>query len=298
MKKSSTFYQYYPMTIKNLFYSLAICLVSIVATSQSKLDSILSDFHNRPERVLVAAHRAAHNAYPENSLAAMSEAIRIGVDIIETDVRETKDSVLVCIHDDTIDRTTTGIGKVEEMTYAELQHYFLLHKGKRTLEKIPTFKEVLQLIEGKIMLDIDYKADGNRAALATANLLNKMNIEKQCLFFLYDYKDATALYIMNKELQFMPRAHNASEVKSILQSEVASPVLHGDDDFYTEALMGEVRSNGKRVWMNALGKYDEMEEEKKDSGFDALLQKKQINIIQTDHPEELLLYLQAKGLHR
>lgn len=286
------------MKPQKYFYALAICLLSVAASAQSNLNSILSDFNSRPETILVAAHRAAHKAYPENSLAAMKEAIRIGVDIIETDVRETKDSVLVCIHDKTIDRTTTGKGKVEDLTYAELQQYFLLHDGKPTLEKIPTFKEVLQLVKGKIMLDIDYKADGDRAASSTTKLLRKMKIEKQCLFFLYDYRDAAALHKMNKQIRFMPRAYKAADVDSILVMTVASPAIHGDDECYTDALMGQIRSKGRRVWMNALGKYDKMEKEKKDSGFDALLQMKQINIIQTDLPEELLQYLRAKGLHQ
>lgn len=286
------------MKFQKIFYILAIGLWSLSARSQSNLAAILSDFHNRPERVLVAAHRAAHNAYPENSLAAMNEAIRIGVDIIETDVRETKDGVLVCMHDGTIDRTTTGKGKVEDLTYAELQQYFLLYNGKPTLEKIPTFKEALQLIKGKIMLDIDFKADGNRAALSTAKMLRNMKIEKQCLFFLYDYKDAVGLHKMNKKIQFMPRAYSKADVDSILKMNLASPAIHGDESFYTDALMGKIRSRGKRVWMNALGKYDDLEEVKKDSGFDELLQKQQINIIQTNYPEELLVYLRTKGLHR
>jgi glycerophosphoryl diester phosphodiesterase len=294
----TTFINAFTMTFQKFIHSLAVCLLSLATTAQSKLPSILSEFHTRPDRILVAAHRAVHNAYPENSLAAMKEAIRIGVDIIETDVRETKDSVLVCIHDKTIDRTTTGKGRVEDLTYAELRQYFLLHDGKPTLEKIPTFNEVLQLVKGKIMLDIDYKADGDRAASSTTKLLRKMKIEKQCLFFLYDYKDAAALNKMNRQLMFMTRVYNKSEVYSVLQMTEAVPAIHGDEDCYMDSLMGQIRSKGKRVWINALGKYDNMEKEKKDSGFDALLRMKQTNIIQTDLPEELLIYLRAKGLHR
>jgi glycerophosphoryl diester phosphodiesterase len=286
------------MRPKDIFLLVSSCLFSLVTAAQSSLDSILSDFHNRPDRVLVASHRATHLLFPENSLAAMNEAIRIAVDIIETDVRETNDGVLVCIHDKTIDRTTTGKGMVEDMTYAELQQYYLLFNGKPTREKIPTFKKVLQLVKGKIMLDIDYKADGERAALATTKLLRTMKIEQQCLFFLYDYKDAAALNKMNPHLQFMARTYNKADVDSVLQITVAVPAVHGDDGFYSDSLMAQIRSAGKRVWMNALGKYDSMEAEKKDTGFDAMLKMKQTNVIQTDQPEALLQYLRTKGLHR
>ncbi|CAN5164322.1 glycerophosphodiester phosphodiesterase family protein [soil metagenome] len=281
-----------------IFLCIIISLFSFTAAAQSNLDSILSDFHNRPDRILVASHRATHLVFPENSIAAMKEAIRIGVDIIETDVRETKDGVLVCIHDKTIDRTTTGKGKVEDMTYAELQQYFLLFNGKPTRDKIPAFEKVLQLVKGKIMLDIDYKADGDRAAKATTKLLRKMKIEKQCLFFLYDYKDAATLHTMNPYLQFMARTYNKADVDSVLQMTVAVPAIHGDADFYTDSLMAQIRNAGKRVWMNALGKYDTMETAKTAAGFDAMLTMKQTNVIQTDLPEALLIYLQAKGLHR
>lgn len=92
-------------------------LVTFLCVIQSfcqttKADSILYDFNNNPEKILVAAHRATHQNYPENSIAAILESIRLGVDIIELDVRATKDGKLVVIHDRTVVRTTNGTGKV------------------------------------------------------------------------------------------------------------------------------------------------------------------------------------------
>jgi glycerophosphoryl diester phosphodiesterase len=75
--------------------------------------------------------------------------------------------------------------------------------------------------------------------------------------------------------------------------------IHIDDSFYSDSLMSRVRSHGERVWINALGKYDDMEEQQKDSGFDAMMQTfKYANCIQTNYPAELLAYLKKKGLHR
>lgn len=275
-----------------------LIVVSGVVVAQSNLDSILNDFHNRPDRVLVAAHRAQNENYPENSMAAVKEMIAMGVDIVEMDVRETKDGVLIIMHDKSVDRTTTGKGLVAEMNWKDLKKLRLLHNGKPTKEHIPTFKEILSLVKGKVMLDIDYKAEGERAAGATLKILRKKKIEKQCLFFLYDYKDAEGLYKMNTNLQFMPRAYNNEGVAGIFQLTMPIPVIHADDKFYTDSLMSIIRSKGKRLWLNALGKYDKMETEKKDSGFDALLQHKYTNIIQTDLSKELLEYLKRRGLHR
>lgn len=286
------------MYYKRLLLSLGFLFVTVLAVAQSGLDSILYDFHYRPDRILVASHRAEHPAFPENSLAAMKEAIRNGVDIIEVDVRETKDGVLVIMHDKALDRTTTGKGPVADMTYDQLQQLFLLHNGKPTTEKIPTFKEVLDLVKGKVMLDIDYKAEGKRAARSTTRLLRKTKTEKQVLFFLYDYKDAPALRRMNKKIQFMTRAYSKEDVDGIFSQGIKVPVIHADDKFYSDSLMGVIRGKGIRLWMNALGKYDKMERAEKDSGFNALLQMHYTNIIQTDLYPQLLAYLKQRGLHR
>lgn len=123
-------------------------------------------------------------------------------------------------------------------------------------------------------------------------------MEKQSLFFLYDYKDAPALHRMNKKIQFMMRAYSREDVDGIFNQGIAVPVIHADSKFYTDSLMGVIRGKGIRLWMNALGAYDKMEMEKKDSGFDALLQLKYTNIIQTDLYGRLLDYLRERKLHR
>lgn len=286
------------MVVKKLLLFVIAALVNAGAIAQSNLDSILYDFHNRPDRILVVAHRAAHIHHPENSIPAIKEAIAIGVDIIELDVRETKDGVLVVIHDKTVDRTTTGKGLVAKMTFAELQQLNLRHNGDTTSEKVPTLKEVLQVVKGKVMLDIDYKADGKRAAKNTANLLKKMKMEQQCLFFLYDYNDITVHNKNNRKLQYLVRANNSQEVPTILSLNYNIPAVHGDDEFYTDEVMGPIRSRGKRVWMNALGKYDRLEKDYPGQGFRQLLLLKHTNIIQTDLPAELLAYLRSIGRHR
>lgn len=286
------------LSIKRSALFLLVLVFAGTLSAQSNLDSIFYDFHKRPDRVLVAAHRAQSENFPENSTAAIKEMIAMGVDIVELDVRETKDGVLIIMHDKTIDRTTTGKGLVADMTWKELKKLKLLHNGKPTEEHIPTFKEVLKLVKGRVMLDIDYKAEGERAAYSTLKTLRKKKIEKQCLFFLYDYKDADALHKINPNLQFMTRAYSKEDVEGIFQLKMNVPVIHADDKFYSDSLMSIIRGKGKRIWMNALNKYDKMEMENKDTGFDALLKYQYTNIIQTDLPKPLLEYLRRKQLHR
>lgn len=266
-------------------------------TAKEKIDSILEDFHQHPERVLVAAHRSAHTYYPENSLGAIREAIRQGIDIAELDVRMTKDSVLVLMHDQTITRTTGKKGKVSSYTYAELQQFPLLHNGQPTTEKIPTFKEALLLAKGHIIIDIDFKADSREAARKTCEEVQATGTARQVLFFVYDHQQVPFLQSINKQIPVMPRAHNAVETAAILKMG-QFPVIHIDDSF-SDNVINDIRTAGSRVWINALGDFDDMEKKTENTGFDQLLSKfKRANVIQTDLPEQLLRYLRKKGLHQ
>lgn len=70
---------------------------------------------------LVIAHRGGAKVWPEETLLAMQESVKLGVDVLEVDVHATKDGKVVCTHDDTIDRTTDGTGPIKEKTWAEVQ---------------------------------------------------------------------------------------------------------------------------------------------------------------------------------
>ena len=98
------------------------------------------------KNIFVAAHRGWRSRYPENTMEAFRAAVELEVDQIETDIRITKDGELVLIHDDKVDRTTNGSGKVCEMTLAELR---ALDAGNGA--KIPTLIELMGLEQPKEM---------------------------------------------------------------------------------------------------------------------------------------------------
>ncbi len=110
----------------------------------------------------IAAHRGYKKTKPENSLAALRAAAELGCDFVELDTEATKDGVIVIMHDSTIDRTTTGKGKVSDYTYEQLQGFDLLGGDPNDPEsmKIPTFEAMLALAkELKIMLYVDNGTD-------------------------------------------------------------------------------------------------------------------------------------------
>jgi glycerophosphoryl diester phosphodiesterase len=100
----------------------------------------------------IIAHRGASAAAPENTIAAFQLALDLQADGIELDVMLTADKQLVVIHDDTVDRTTNGSGRVADMTLEEIR---ALDAGEG--EKVPTLSEVLDAFGGKLLINIELK---------------------------------------------------------------------------------------------------------------------------------------------
>lgn len=109
--------------------------------------------------VFVIAHRGFSGVAPENTLIAFKKAIEVGSDMIELDVHLSKDGHVVVIHDDTLDRTTNGKGKVVDWTLEELKRLDAGSKfdPKFSGEKIPTLKEVLDLSRSHVLVNIELK---------------------------------------------------------------------------------------------------------------------------------------------
>lgn len=110
--------------------------------------------------------------WPENTLEAFEAAVRMGYSHLETDLHMTKDGVLVCHHDATVDRTTNGIGPVESHTFAELQRLDagFRHRSKDGYRfraggiRIPSLEEAVKAFPDARFI-IDMKADGMEDAL-------------------------------------------------------------------------------------------------------------------------------------
>ena len=107
----------------------------------------------------VIAHRGNHVNAPENTLLAYDKAIRVGADYIEVDIRTTKDGQLVVMHDGTVDRTTLGHGKVNDLTLLEFSALQIRDERFPNLPALhpPTLEEVLRLAKGRIHLYLDDK---------------------------------------------------------------------------------------------------------------------------------------------
>src|ERR1041384_6364020 len=128
--------------LRNISLLLSLVFTCTFAKAQDNSDRfpiISKAFHDRSSKVImIASHRGTHLEAPENSIAAFRKAIELGIDIIELDVRCTKEGIPVVMHDKTVDRTTNGKGKVEDLTLEQIKQLRLKHKGTLTDEKVPT----------------------------------------------------------------------------------------------------------------------------------------------------------------
>ena len=110
---------------------------------------------------LIEAHRGDSSHAPENTLAAFQRAIRLGADSIELDIHPAKDGTLMIIHDETVDRTTDGRGRVGDMSVEELLHLDAGAKFSPAFagQRIPRLTDVLELVaESGMQLNVEIKS--------------------------------------------------------------------------------------------------------------------------------------------
>lgn len=132
-------------------------------------------------RPLIFGHRGASAHAPENTLAAFNLAASVGADGIELDAKLSADGVVMVMHDATVDRTTKGAGRVNQLTLAELKE---LDAGspfdpRFTGEKIPTLAEVFEQIGQRLYINVEltnYHSRNDRLPELTADLVRKFNL--------------------------------------------------------------------------------------------------------------------------
>ncbi|MGH1565554.1 glycerophosphodiester phosphodiesterase family protein [Mumia sp. DW29H23] len=127
--------------------------------SRPALQAMLLD-HGKSAPLMVAAHRGQWRDAPENSLEAIELAIRDGAEVVEIDVRPTKDGHLVLMHDDTVDRTTNGKGRLADLTLEQVKSLRLREglggaQAAVTSRTVPTLEEAMRALDGRALANLD-----------------------------------------------------------------------------------------------------------------------------------------------
>ena len=277
-----------------------------------RTDALLAALHNPGSRyVMVVSHRGDWRDFPENSIPAIESAIRMGVDMIELDLKMTRDSVLVLMHDTTVDRTTTGHGRVSDFTLDSLKTLTMksAHGVKRPGVQVPTLREALLACKDRALVNVD---QGDAWYDQVLEMAVELGVTHQLLIKgkqpLAQVKETRARHSDN--LLYMPiidilkprgralfdQYREAGEVP--LAYELCFDKLTPE----VSACMEEILSSGSKLWINTLwaslnGGYDDTAarlSEDEDRVYGPLLEMG-ASMLQTDRPEALIRYLEEKG---
>ena len=147
----------------------------------------------------VSAHRGGHQKnFPENCIETFENTLEHTFAIMEIDPRHTKDGVIVVHHDATLERTTTGKGRVSDMTLRELKELRLKDtEGVVTEFQIPTLDDVLHWARGKTILVLDQK---DVPVEVLVRKIGEHRAEAYTMLIVYSFKDARKCYELNKNI--------------------------------------------------------------------------------------------------
>lgn len=272
--------------------SYAMVLLVLIGCKQKRHPDGPKGFRysNADSIPFISAHRGGKNlfGYPENCLETMKYVSDSIPAIFEVDIAQTKDGKLVLMHDNSINRTTTGEGLIRKITYDELSKLYLKDDyGNVTKFKVPLFSEVLSWSKSKnIILTADVKRSVSQKAVIEA--IQSADAENTCILITYDLKQAKSAYKLAPELLLSVSARNSDEFQRLLNSRVPTKnmvaftgtklstpehyrAIHNEDILCILGTLGNLDKQAK-------ARGDELYSKWKDLGID---------IIATDRPFEV-----------
>lgn len=297
--------------MKRIYTLLYVVFVVLQLSAQNHVEQIREKLINcDSSSVIVVAHRGDWRNFPENSLEAIDNAIKMGVDIVELDVKRTKDGELILMHDRTLDRTTTGKGLVSENTLSDIRKLNLRNGCNiRTIHKVPTLEEALLHAKGKIMINLDQadlyfdqiyelmKKTGTTKQIIMKGRRPVAEVKKQFGDYLED-----VIYMPIVDLDASgAEKHIEAFIKDM--SPVAFELLFVKDTNLLPKKLATTLNGRSLIWYNTLwdtmagGHDDDMSLQNPDSGYGYLIDTLGCRIIQTDRPAYLLDYLRKRKLH-
>ena len=207
---------------------------------------------------LIIAHRGDSAHVPENTLAAFAAALEEGADLVEFDVQLTKDGQVVVIHDATVDRTTTGRGRVRDLTLAEIRvlsagypsRFADTHRG----ERVPSLGEALAMLKDRARVMVEIKpdavtddAEGGIEARAVAEV-RKAGMEKDVALLSFSRR---ALLRCRQLAPAIVRGHlfQKAEPGEVLAGarEVASELVMPEKHMLSDELRDRAREAGLKL---------------------------------------------------
>lgn len=305
----------YGITSAVVLFAVLSCS-STISDHSGRAERILEEINNpNSEYVVVISHRGDWRNYPENSIPAIESAIRMGVDIMELDVKMTKDSVLVLCHDQTINRTSNGKGRVSDITYDSLMTFRLKRSHGVTTDtlRMPTLRQALLCCKDRVLVNVDHAYPYYKEIVA---LTEELGVTGQVLMKGKSSVDQVAedMSRFESNLLYMPIIDiNKPSGKNLFaeyQEKKVVPLAYevcwqqADDDL--KECVATIRQTGSKLWVNTIwaslcGGYGNDD----DAAFEAedpadvygQYMEMGVSMIQTDRPDLLIGYLRSIGRH-
>jgi len=174
---------------------------------------------------LISAHRGGPMpGYPENCIETFKNALEYQPCLIECDVAKTKDGKLVMMHDDTVDRTTTGTGRVDSLTFDEIRALRLIdNEGDTTVYQVPTFGEVLDWAKDNAILTVDMKPTVTPEEIV--NAIHDHDAEGAALVITYTTEQAAKVHDLDPNLVLSCTVRNQDEWNRLQAAGVTPPIV-------------------------------------------------------------------------
>lgn len=288
---------------------LLLCQTVVWAQGTDRVAAIREKLFNPDSKdVLVVSHRGDWRNACENSVEAVRNASRMGVDIVEIDLGRTKDGELIVMHDDKVDRTTTGKGYVKDLTLAEIKQLRLRNGCNiKTIYKVPTLEEVLLEAKGKVMLNLDKAFDYFHQVYellektGTANLvIMKSNAPAEDVQRDYGKYLDKVIFMPKVNLDDEDAIRKLNDYLRILKP-VAIEFKFAHDTNPLPYEVKRIMAGKSRIWYNTLwdthagGHDDDCSLVNPDKGYGYLIENLGATILQTDRPAYLIDYLKHKS---
>lgn len=267
----------------------------------------------RTNGVMVASHRADWQFAPENSLESLRNAIRFGADIIETDVRMTKDGRIVIMHDYAVNRTTNGSGLVADMTLDEIRALRLRDNlGAMTPYQVPTLEEFIAVAKGKAWLYLDkaiYDLPGHEEGTLVRALLEiaraNGTLDETVFVLPWPYEKAKRIFGEDLEkVRFCPVIEDSiPDLEAYVEEYIAKlkpfafQFRMASLDSRTYAILPRVLASGSRAFIAATWHHHTAGHDDRASIFDSpqngwgWLIDHGFSIIETNHARDLVRFL-------
>lgn len=236
--------------------------------------------------IRVVAHRGgARLGPPENTLQAIEKAIEVGADLIEVDIRQTRDGHLVLMHDVTVDRTTHGKGRLADMDLEEVRTLEVRHEGTDII-RVPTLREALMLMKGRIDPDLDYKEGDLDRLLGLVRELGM--VESSTMYG--SWERCRLIALKEPGMRIRPTAEYPLQVPSLAR-ELRPAIINMDWHAVSEEAIRLAHTHGCLAFVNCLGRADKQ-------FYMRLAVAAGADYIQSDRPDLVVAYLKNENLYR